>query len=98
MDNLRAALVWSLENNEVTMALEIASFLQSIWLGQGRIREGLAWIDAALAADGTREADSAAARVRALADKALLDSWYGSLDVPDLGCYPRRLDDRPRKR
>jgi predicted ATPase len=88
MDNLRAALVWSLENNEVTMALEIASFLQSIWLGQGRIREGLAWIDAALAADGTREADSAAARVRALADKALLDSWYGSLDVPDLVVCP----------
>jgi predicted ATPase/class 3 adenylate cyclase/DNA-binding CsgD family transcriptional regulator len=83
MDNLRAAFVWSLENNEMTEALEIASFLQSVWLGQGRIREGLTWIDAALAADGANAEGAAIARVRALSDKALLDSWYGSLDVPD---------------
>ena len=49
MDNLRAAFVWSLENGEITKALELASFLQSVWLGHGRIREGLAWLDAALA-------------------------------------------------
>ena len=53
MDNLRAAFVWSIENGETTKALELASFLQSVWLGQGRIREGLAWLDAALADDAT---------------------------------------------
>jgi predicted ATPase/DNA-binding CsgD family transcriptional regulator len=84
MDNLRAGFVWSLENRETTKALELAAFLQSVWLGQGRIREGLAWLDAALADDSTTELGVAAARVRALADRALLDSWYGSLDIPDV--------------
>jgi DNA-binding CsgD family transcriptional regulator len=84
MDNLRAAFVWSLENNQIARALELASWLQCVWLGRGRIREGLAWIDAALIRDGADAADVGAARVRALSDKALLDSWYGSLDVPDL--------------
>ena len=56
-----------------------------MWLGQGRIREGLAWLDAALADNATDEPGRAPQqRVRALADKALLDSWYGSLDPPDL--------------
>ena len=35
MDNLRAAFVWSLENGETTKALELASFLQSVWLSAG---------------------------------------------------------------
>jgi predicted ATPase/class 3 adenylate cyclase/DNA-binding CsgD family transcriptional regulator len=85
IDNLRAAFVWSIENNHMVRALELASFLQSMWLGQGRIREGLAWLDAALAEATTDDPDVAAARVRALADKAFLDSWYGSLDTPDVG-------------
>jgi predicted ATPase/class 3 adenylate cyclase/DNA-binding CsgD family transcriptional regulator len=85
MDNLRAAFMWSRENNDIAKALELASWLQSVWLGRGRIREGMAWIDAALTGDGADDAaDVASARVRALSDKALLDSWYGSLDVPDL--------------
>ena len=54
-------------------------------LGQGRIREGLAWLDAALADQApTADSDAAAARVRALADKAFLDAWYGSLNPPDV--------------
>ena len=84
MDNLRAAFVWSLENGETTKALELASFLQLVWVGQGRIREGLAWIEAALADNTSADPDVAIARVRTLSDKALLDSWYGSLDPPDL--------------
>lgn len=84
MDNLRAAFVWSRESGEAAMALDLASSLQSVWLGRGRIREGLAWIDAALADDGANAAGAAAARVRALSDKALLDSWNGSLDTPKL--------------
>ncbi len=80
IDNLRAAFVWSSENGQITKALELASWLQSVWLGRSRIREGLAWLDAALADDALVDADRTAARVRALADRALLDSWYGSLD------------------
>ena len=91
MDNLRAAFVWSRENHEITQALELASFLQPLWLGQARIREGLAWIDAALAESADLGGDAAIARARALADKALLDSWYGSLDVPGVDEVERAL-------
>jgi predicted ATPase/class 3 adenylate cyclase/DNA-binding CsgD family transcriptional regulator len=100
IDNLRAAFVWSRENGENTKALELASFLQAVWLGQGRIREGLAWIDAALADNATVNRDRAAARVRALADKALLDAWYGSLDIPAVAeidaalATAREIDDK----
>ena len=59
MDNLRAAFVWSRENKEITQALELASFLQPLWLGQARIREGLAWIDAALAVSADLSGDAA---------------------------------------
>jgi predicted ATPase/class 3 adenylate cyclase/DNA-binding CsgD family transcriptional regulator len=84
IDNLRAAFIWSSENGEITKALELASWLQSVWLGRSRIREGLAWLDTALADDARVGGDRSAARVRALADRALLDSWYGSLDPPDV--------------
>ena len=85
MDNLRAAFTWSRENDETSKALEFATFLKLVWLVQGRIREGLAWLDTALADDAKATSTLAAAHVRALADKALLDSWYGSLDRPDVG-------------
>jgi predicted ATPase len=84
IDNLRAAFVWSIENGEITKALELSSWLQSVWLGRSRIREGLAWLDAALADDVFVDADRTTARVRALSDRALLDSWYGSLNPPDV--------------
>jgi hypothetical protein len=73
------------ENDETSKELEFATFLQSVWLVQGRIREGLAWLDTALADDAKATSSLAATQVRALADKALLDSWYGSLDIPDVG-------------
>ncbi|MBE1546403.1 putative ATPase/DNA-binding CsgD family transcriptional regulator [Mycobacterium sp. OAS707] len=84
MDNLRAAFVWSLESKDTAKALDLASWLQPVWLGRGRFREGMAWIDAALTDGGTGATDFTAGRVRALSDKALIDSWYGSLDVPNL--------------
>ena len=48
IDNLRAAFAWSRENSDVELALALASSLQPLWLARGRIREGLAWFDAAL--------------------------------------------------
>ncbi|WP_101949693.1 LuxR family transcriptional regulator [Mycobacterium sp. 3519A] len=84
MDNLRAAYTWSYENSEMTEALELASFLQPLWLQQGRIREGLAWIDAVLEDEAAANSASPTARVRGFADKALLDSWYGSLHSPNI--------------
>jgi len=78
IDNLRAAFGWSRENSDTESALALASSLQPLWLARGRIREGLAWLDAALTDDNAQQADvAAAARARAFADKAVLATWMG---------------------
>ena len=48
IDNLRAAFAWSRENSDIELALALASSLQPLWQARGRLREGLAWFDAAL--------------------------------------------------
>ena len=79
IDNLRAAFGWSRENSAIELALALASSLQPLWLGRGRIREGLAWFDAILADLGAQRPEvAAAARARALADHAVLDTWAGA--------------------
>jgi DNA-binding CsgD family transcriptional regulator len=79
IDNLRAAFGWSQENSAVELALALASSLQPLWLGRGRLREGLAWFDAAFAdLDAQHLEVAAAVRARALADKAVLDAWAGA--------------------
>jgi predicted ATPase/class 3 adenylate cyclase/DNA-binding CsgD family transcriptional regulator len=76
IDNLRAAFAWSRENAGIAQALTLASSLQPLWLARGHIREGLAWLEAAIADAPPAE------RARALADKAMLESWMtaGSVD------------------
>ena len=60
---------------------QLASSLQPLWLARGRIREGLAWFDAALADHNAHPAEVApAVRARALADKATLDAYMGATD------------------
>ncbi len=83
IDNLRAAFGWSRENSGIELALRLASSLQLLWLTRGRVREGLAWFDTALADLDVQHLEVAAAvRARALADKAVLDVHVGgdSLD------------------
>jgi predicted ATPase/class 3 adenylate cyclase/DNA-binding CsgD family transcriptional regulator len=79
IDNLRAAFGWSRENSDTELALALASSLQPLWLARGRLREGLAWFDTALAdLDAQHLEVAAAVRARALADKAVLDAWAGT--------------------
>jgi predicted ATPase/class 3 adenylate cyclase/DNA-binding CsgD family transcriptional regulator len=81
IDNLRAAFGWSRENSDVELALTLASSLQPLWVTRGRLREGLAWFDATLAdLDAHHPAVTAAVRARALADKAVLDTYLGAAD------------------
>ncbi|MGA9489669.1 MAG: LuxR C-terminal-related transcriptional regulator [Mycobacterium sp.] len=78
IDNLRAAFGWSLENSDVELALALASSLQPLWLARGRIREGRSWFDTALTGVDEQHPDvPPAARARALADHAVLDTWAG---------------------
>jgi predicted ATPase/class 3 adenylate cyclase/DNA-binding CsgD family transcriptional regulator len=84
IDNLRAAYGWSRENCDIEPALALASSLQPLWLGRGRVREGLAWFDAALADLDAQQLEVAAAvRARALADNALLATWARATDNVD---------------
>jgi len=98
MDNLQAAFVWSLESGDVGRALELATSLQPLWFTRGRIREGLAWFDAALR-DGDAPHLNVAGPVRAaaLADKAVLDAWVSAKSSMDLAqqalTTARELDD-----
>jgi predicted ATPase/class 3 adenylate cyclase len=79
VDNLRAAFLWSRENCDIELALALASSLQPLWLSQGRIREGRAWFDAALAdLDAQRPEVAPAVRARALLYNAVLNAWGGN--------------------
>jgi predicted ATPase/class 3 adenylate cyclase/DNA-binding CsgD family transcriptional regulator len=79
IDNLRAAFGWSRENSDIEQALALASSLQPLWLGRGRLREGLTWFDTTRAdLDAHHPGVTAAVRARALADKAVLDTYLGA--------------------
>ncbi len=85
IDNLRAAFAWSREDSDIETALTLASALQPLWQGRGRLREGLSWFDAALAQDSaSRPEVGTAVRARAFADRALLATWLGEPDTLDL--------------
>jgi hypothetical protein len=98
IDNLRAAFGWSCEHSDVELALALASSLQPLWLARGRVREGLAWFDAALTdLDAQHPEVAAAVRARALADSAMLDTWVDAAASVDRAqqalVIARELDD-----
>ncbi len=99
MDNLRAAFAWSRENSDVESALALASSLQPLWQARGRLREGLAWFDAALADEHAQHAKVApAVQARALADRALLATWMAadvSMDQAEQALAIARDTDNP---
>ena len=97
IDNLRAAFGWSRENSDIELALALASSLQPLWQARGRLREGLAWFDAALAdLDAQHPEVAAAVRARALADSAMLGDLEGRRRQPR--SRPAGPGDRARGR
>ncbi|MEB3061216.1 LuxR C-terminal-related transcriptional regulator [Mycolicibacter sp. MYC101] len=99
IDNLRAAYAWSQENDEAEQALTLASSLLPLWLGHGRIAEGVAWFDNVLRDSAARGIELARPiRARALADHALLNAWglaLNSLDeAQEAVAIARELDDQ----
>lgn len=98
IDNLRAAFAWCQESDELEHASTLASSLLPLWLGHGRIAEGVAWFDAVLRDSATRGIELACPiRARALADHALLNAWglaLNSLDeAQEAVAIARDLDD-----
>jgi predicted ATPase/class 3 adenylate cyclase/DNA-binding CsgD family transcriptional regulator len=81
IDNLRAAFSWSRESSDSELALALASSLQPLWQARSRLREGLAWFDAALGdVDAQHPGVAAAAWARALADRVALAVWLDDAD------------------
>jgi predicted ATPase/DNA-binding CsgD family transcriptional regulator len=63
-DNLRAALRWTLENQEAEMGLRLAGALLAFWRVSNQDREGRRWCEQVLAQSGTQV--RTAARAKAL--------------------------------
>jgi predicted ATPase/DNA-binding SARP family transcriptional activator/DNA-binding CsgD family transcriptional regulator len=61
-DNLRAALGWFLERGEAEQGLRLTGALGEFWRVRGHLREGLRWLEEALASGG----DTSPARAKAL--------------------------------
>jgi predicted ATPase/class 3 adenylate cyclase/DNA-binding CsgD family transcriptional regulator len=98
IDNLRAAFAWCRENAEVSRALQLASALQPLWTTRGRVREGTAWFDAALADAAAHDVEVLLpVRARALADKATLEgaqTIHDNLDKAlEAVALAREIDD-----
>ena len=97
-DNLRAAFVWSRVNGDINLGLRLASSLQPVWLGRGRIREGREWFDALLTTNTRHLPEMAPAlHARALADRAELDAATGGVesahDARQALVIARKVDD-----
>jgi hypothetical protein len=98
IDNLRAALVWSRENGDTDHVLGLASSLQPLWRARGRLLEGAAWLDAALADhDAHPGGVDRGLYARTLANRAFLDAHMVITDHLDLAqqalAIARDIDD-----
>jgi predicted ATPase/class 3 adenylate cyclase len=84
IDNLRAAFSWSRDNGNIELALQLASSLWPLWVSRGRVREGIAWFDAAFADDNARYPGvDGAIWARGLADQAALEGMVGATNRLD---------------
>ncbi len=94
-DNLLAALTWSVEQGDATVALRLTTSLWRFWEIRGDYREGLAWFERALALSATEDE----LRARALACAGGLarnQSQYSAAErcfSAALAIY-RQLDDK----
>ncbi len=77
-DNIRAALVYSLEGAEPELGLRLAGAIWWFWHRHGHLSEGLRWLDEWLA-KGSR-ASAIAARVKALGGIGWLAFGQGDVD------------------
>jgi predicted ATPase/class 3 adenylate cyclase/DNA-binding CsgD family transcriptional regulator len=82
IDNLRAAFAWSRDHGDVEHALALTSMLWPLWVARGRLREGLAWFDAAFS-DAVHDSVQPATLAGALADRAGLNAQLGAVNQLD---------------
>ncbi len=90
-DNLRAALHWTLEHQEVEIGLRLAGALWAFW--RQHLREGRSWLEQVLVQPGARA--RTAARAKALLGAGAL-AFFHAISWRRTGCLKRvcRLDGR----
>ena len=100
-DNLRAALAWSVRNDEREIGLRLATAAWRFWQQRGHIVEGRGWFDRLLPAD--QEPETLETRLLAAAHTAAggLAYWQSALDEADAHYrsaldLDRRFDRRDR--
>jgi predicted ATPase/class 3 adenylate cyclase len=76
-DNMRAALSWALDQEEVDLALRLGAALRWFWNMGGYYGEGRSWLETTLAQEGGA---SPQPRVKALEGLAWLANQQGDLD------------------
>jgi predicted ATPase/DNA-binding SARP family transcriptional activator/DNA-binding CsgD family transcriptional regulator len=76
-DNMRAALSWSIQHDEVELALRLGGALRWFWYMAGYYSEGRSWLEAALGKEGPASAE---ARIKALDGVGSLAGTQGDLD------------------
>jgi predicted ATPase/DNA-binding SARP family transcriptional activator len=76
-DNLRAALVWSIEAGETGLGLRLAASLWEYWWIRGHLAEGRRWLDDALARGASEPSEL---RARALHAASSLATRQGDYD------------------
>jgi predicted ATPase/transcriptional regulator with XRE-family HTH domain len=73
-DNVRLALTWFNDHNEIDALLRLSPMLYGLWFGRGLYREGLQWVERALARSGHV---ASATRVHALNRASTLAIFQG---------------------
>jgi non-specific serine/threonine protein kinase len=64
-DNLRVALAWSLESNQIEAGLKMAGALAWFWLSKGHLSEGNLWLEKTLASGAGAQGKDRAKALRA---------------------------------
>ncbi len=65
-NDIRAALDWTLKNEQVEIALRLSGVMRHYWMSRGYRQEGLAWLEQALAQGRDAPADARAVGLLAL--------------------------------
>jgi predicted ATPase/transcriptional regulator with XRE-family HTH domain len=76
-DNVRLALIWFDEHDDIDALLRLSPMLYGVWFGRGLYREGLQWVERALARSSHV---ASATRVRALDRASTLAIFQGDYD------------------
>jgi len=76
-DNIRAALIWSLEGADPELELRLAGAMWTFWFWRGYYAEGRTWLEEAL---GKEDRQSAIARAKALLGVGWQAHGQGDLD------------------